>query len=371
VEPEGLLVERNAHQTVLNPFFVGGTANWNPSNGGSGLTPTTETTEGIFWATARVTQLNMVLEQDPTPTVVKSISQTYSVSDEQTFSLWHRDDAGAILKWRRQRAFDGYYWNDTTGAWQAAPFDNLLPESGAGTIARFTSKPILHQTSTTNHTDLVFQDTGGAGSRKNRLYCVQAEGGFACPGYAGTSPILGSTSALYRPYRRPAISAAADHPVVFPTRGTILVAYKPLTTAGRNPTQTHGAFHAETAADDIFAYWDPSTETWEAWAGGGSGSSAGFPLTSFQDGSYHFIAVRYAGDSAAEDLAADTFDIIADGVKGSPGAFGGFAAADQLLTLGVMPGSQNCLDGHLRVVETKPRVFSAEECVAWGRRHCK
>lgn len=70
--------------------------------------------------------------------------QTFSVvtvDGAHRFQIWHFDQTNGILRWRLQRDTDSWYWNDTTGAWQASEVFNALPQVDENTQV-YSSFPI-------------------------------------------------------------------------------------------------------------------------------------------------------------------------------------------------------------------------------------
>jgi len=380
LEPEGVYCGRGGRELVLNAFFASGNTSWTRSSGGGGNTPAVETTSGVFWADSELTTYDMKLEQDDPAVNVKSVSQaiTIPLDWELRVVIRHRDDAGAVLKWKMQRASDSKWWNDATPDWEVGTAANVLPESGASTIARDKSETITSPGGADTYTLTIYQDTGGTGARVNRVYEVDLNFSFA-----PSTPIRTTTAQLYEAASAMVLSAGSADPIISQGQGTILMAFQPGDAFGQTGTSwgdLYGLFTVNLSGGDALGcYYDAAAEEWHLVDAATGDVTVAQSLASLQDSAFHWVALRYAGDSDVEDLEAGTFDIIADGIQGTPGDYAGFGAIeDQLALLGVYEIGDpwdaaavwDVLHGHFRALQTFPKVLSPEECAAWARRNC-
>jgi hypothetical protein len=89
-------------------------------------------------------------------------------------SIDHKDDPSASLYWLLRRTLDGFYWDDSSGAWGAAIIWNPLPLRTTRARDKSARRIPVGGTSTVAQFRLQ-QPTGGVAGRVNRVYHAQLE----------------------------------------------------------------------------------------------------------------------------------------------------------------------------------------------------
>jgi hypothetical protein len=382
LEPEGLRVDPARFNFVLNSAFsVGTLTSWTPSAGGGGLTPTAETTVAPFLFDG-VTTKNAILTQDTPATRVKQISQAVSgLSDDVVVSFDHRDDVGAPLCWDYQRTSDSKYWNNATLAWNVARVYNLAPETGPTTILRFVSQRL---TACGDGTIFLAQNSGGIGSRINRVYHVQVENrtNVAVPtAVAETSRMVTTAATTFRTEQRITFQGDASCPLFSWDSGTLLwifsAPWNAVDVAAGGIANPLYLFALRLANGEyVEIYYRADTALWYAYNGTNVATCAQANAALTKD-SRHVLGLRWSRGSAREGLATDSMSMVVDATEGSATIGPTFTAPLALHEIQFGRGNWPSTSAaptiiaayHHVVVESCPRVLSAAEILAWGRRN--
>jgi hypothetical protein len=223
--------------------------------------------------------------------------------------------AGDRLNYRLQRAVDAFYWNDSSGAWQAGAVDN--PLTLAATRARAFSKTINVGGSSTTLTFSLVALSGGTAARIDRVYHVQLED-KAWP----TSRIVTSTVTYTRALVTYGVTDASGKRAINSPGGTFLAQLVPEYAAADAVTGNVDLYLFDITYDAsnwIRLYYDVSAASivFEIRAAGVT-YSASKGWTPVRDTTYK-IAARWTSSAAELGLTARTLSVFIDGVKGTDG----------------------------------------------------
>ncbi len=233
--PDGLAVFRESYAALQNNSFSQGTGNaftgWTNVSGG---TPTGTVTESTSKFLFDVSGLRRSAFLDSASGGWAGLSQATAslgtgylrlhVIGERTAG-----STAANLFWRLTRATDGWYWNDSSGAWQAGSVDNLLTAMAVGEVKDTWSKVMPSAGSSTTYTLYVLSQGGD----DLQLYYANLWWGLSKTGGVSNSgvdmlrpPFVTTTAAAYEGQDILTIANPATARSWDPTRGTGLLIFK-------------------------------------------------------------------------------------------------------------------------------------------------
>lgn len=201
----GVLVEGAATNLLPDSSFKRGLTGWTvtPGPGGATIAPATGADELLFEPAEVSNVLEFVAGAPHTGASVATATTTGALLKNSTVvvQIVRWDVNGEPLAYRLQRGVDNLFWNATTGAWQAAVVDNLMPFAGAWATHR-ARVPIGAAASTL--TLSLVQPAGGTPGRRNLVGHAQLEAQAW-----GSSPIVTQATAV--PRAADVIAFANDH----------------------------------------------------------------------------------------------------------------------------------------------------------------
>jgi len=178
-ERHGTLAERERTNQLKRSSFVSSGTGLTESAGSGVISYDTSVGEQLFVASDVTAQHLLITAGAPhasesrvTWPVTAALSGKGVISVDYKGSSTTASDGPA---WRLVRTSDGFYWNDTSGAWQAGAADNALTESL--TWRRSTSKLVDLSGKSPTFTFSVSLPSGGTASRTVRIGHAQFEMG--------------------------------------------------------------------------------------------------------------------------------------------------------------------------------------------------
>ncbi len=268
------------------------------------------------------------------------------------------------LSWRLTRSTDGWYWNDSTGAWQAGAVDNLVGSSMAW--SRAASKVIDVGSGTPTLTVSLAHPAGGTAGRQGRATQPQID---ECRW--ASSPIWTDSAAAAR--SADAITIDNDAPggvQVWPVdRGSWRFVVQPLWNASEQAAGALFYVAALLMGSEYFAVFYQVGTGWVFDVKGAGGQTsvwvegpAGVPVR----GGVYTIRIRYTSSLGEWGLAPKTLTLTVEDASGCAGASAEAAdlpaySAGGTVHLGRIPSSAAELNGYLIEARQSPFCWSDEE----------
>lgn len=183
-ERRGTLLERLRTNGLTRSSFKSGTTGLTPSGTGvNGSSIAADATVGEQLCTDPTVTGNVLLFTAGTPHTTDlretwPTTASYNANARIVLSFDHKDSSstsGDGIRWRLVRNVDGWFWNNTTKAWQAGAVDNALPETLS--YDRHPSVVFSVGSNATTLTPSLVLPSGGTSGRKVRVAHVQLEEG--------------------------------------------------------------------------------------------------------------------------------------------------------------------------------------------------
>jgi hypothetical protein len=234
----------------------------------------------------------------------------------------------AAPSYRVTRAADGWYWNDSTGAYQAGAIDNLcagdLQRNGG---YRHQSKPIT-KAGAGNVTPIIVYPAAIADGATCMVTHVQAEEWYdvsinfaPIDASCASSRIPTTTVAVLRQDDAVALSApAVGDAYLLESRGTMIVLFKPqwssVSSAGYSFV-FHSDFDAAPVVNNVFEmYAVVGAAKWRARGSGWDASllESSAPATR---NTWHVLAIRWSGADLEFGFSDQSVTVFMDGISGT------------------------------------------------------
>lgn len=349
---DGLLLLAARKNYVPYSSFVGGTTGWTLSGTGSNGSAIAQDSGVLYFDTSvvpggalKITSGNPLHAAD----LYAASGNSDSITASTVVVAWFAHlDQGGTLAWQLQRVVDSWYWNDTSGAWQAGAVWNALPQRTAWAVDR--SKAINVGGSNTRINLKVGRPvSGGVAGQVNWLGHAQVEDAA----YPSRPIVTTGPSAVTR--NRDVLTLTCNHGQrtwpLGPHTGRMIL--KPLWSDADITGATKVLLALTLDASNSQRVFFTQGSGWafrRRYAGVNYDAIVpGTPVA----GTTYKLAWRVTGPEGELGLAPYTLSIWVDGVKGTDAvAAGQFVGAPSLLTLQV---------GHL----TSPAGFEADCAYLW------
>lgn len=213
---DGMLMEPAATNYVRRSSFKSGTTGWSSAGGGGlgGTIVAEAPSTPLFDSSVTANWLKITHGDASAAHTINTpeIPSPGNVSGKHRLNVDHMDDSGATLTWRLRRTSDTFFWNESTGLWQAGTVDNSF--SVRTVLTRDSSRVIDFGAATAFN--LTFRQlSGGAAGRVNYIaHCELVD-------YIGISSRIVTDAAIQaRAAATYKVAHSTTKRVLVPARGT-------------------------------------------------------------------------------------------------------------------------------------------------------
>lgn len=283
---------------------------------------------------------------------VQPVTTTASIPANTEMRLWfiYMDDASGVnadqTRWRYVRNSDGFFWNDSTGAFQAGAIDNVAPLSTVQ--AEFVSKRIATGGSASTFTLSWVKNSGGTAAFKSRIYHWQLE-----DNYWPTPPIVTTAATYAREVQTYGVEhlPSVDKPAFNNEFGTFLV--ECISGFDAADMDAYGGFpalkHLEFDANNRWLlFYNSGTQTLDFLVEVAGATVAASIAWAPVRGTRYRIGARWIGAAGELGETPYTISVFLDGVRGTDAVRAGDPVeADSVLYLGG-DGIGNAFNGTIR-----------------------